>query len=61
MIFPLITIPLTTILFILTFGYLSRSNGKYNTIILYQSTLTTLSKLVTLLSLHINLAYSIIL
>lgn len=60
MIFPLIIIPITTLIFINFINYLFRANGLLFKYSIYGSSLSSLIKLITLLSMHINLAYSVI-
>jgi len=60
MIFPLLIIPATTLIFINAINYLFRANGLLFKYSLYGTSLTSLVKLATLLSMHINLAYSVI-
>jgi len=59
MIFPLFLLPITTILFINFANYLFRANGTFSGINLTGTALSTIAKVATLLSLHINLAYSV--
>lgn len=60
MIFPLLIIPLTTLIFINYLNYLFRANSLLSKFIFLGTTLNSIIKLTTLLSMHINLAYSII-
>ena len=61
MIFPLFIIPFTTFLFINFVNYLFRASGLLFRYSLLGSSLSSLVKLVTLLSMQINLAYGVIL
>jgi len=61
MIFPLFIIPITTLLFINFINYLFRTNSYFHKFTIYFTPFSSVTKIVTLLSMHINLAYSIIL
>lgn len=61
MIFPLFLIPITTILFINISNYLFKVNGIFSNLLIFGSNFANITKVITLLSLHINLAYSLIL
>jgi len=61
MVFPLFIIPITTLLFINFINYLFRIKSPFNKFTVYFSSLALITKISTLLSMHINLAYSIIL
>lgn len=61
MIFPLFIIPITTIIFINSINYIFNAGGKYHTNFFLGMSISTITKIVTLLSFHVSLAYSIIL
>jgi len=59
MIFPLIIIPLTTIIFINLANWLFRARGTWSNIFVFGSSFRSMLKLITLLSLQISLAYGV--
>jgi len=61
MIFPLVLIPLTTLVFINGGNYIFKIKGLFNNVELFGTSFTSIAKSSTLLSLHINLIYSLML